>query len=182
MGVPDLRITRLLLPLLLAACADKETIVHAREPRVIRAASGRAETAPAADAPQAMAGRRMGVDAPAMSTQRAAWLSAAPQERETAVLEFEGDLAELAPLATSDRIPEVRLAAVQRLAEGDTPVVRAALRRALEDADADVVAEAILAVAALDDRKAIPALKRLRAHPDAEIRGLADDTLDALRP
>ena len=95
---------------------------------------------------------------------------------------FEGELAELAPLATSDRSPEVRLAAVQRLADGETPVARAALRRALEDDDPDVLAEAILAVTAHGDRKAVPALRRLRTHPDDEVRALAEEALFALAP
>jgi len=100
--------------------------------------------------------------------------------REEAVLGYEGELAALAPIAGEDASPAVRLAAVQRLADGDTPVARAALRRALGDSDPDVLAEAILAVTVLEDRKAVPALRRLRSHPDPEIRGLADDALFAL--
>jgi HEAT repeat protein len=102
--------------------------------------------------------------------------------REEAVLDYEGDLAPLAPLATGDASPSVRLAAVQRLAEGETPVARAALRRALEDDDPEVLAEAILAVTMGEDRKAVPALRKLRTHPDDEVRGLADDALTALAP
>jgi HEAT repeat protein len=100
--------------------------------------------------------------------------------REEAVLDFEGDLARLAPLATEDASPAVRVAAVQRLADGETPVARAALRRALEDDDPDVLAEAILAVTAADDRKAVPALRKLRVHADEEVRGLAEDALASL--
>ncbi|MEN8161461.1 MAG: HEAT repeat domain-containing protein [Myxococcota bacterium] len=141
---------------------------------------------PAADAAPAMANPAN----PGMGARR---MAAAPREtgslesrsasaRQEAVVDFEGDLAELAPLATRDRSPEVRLAAVQRLADGETPVARAALRRALEDDDPDVLVEAIVAVTTQGDRKSVPALRRLRTHPDEEVRALAEDALFALAP
>jgi HEAT repeat protein len=103
-----------------------------------------------------------------------------PAERAQAVLDFEGDLAELVPLATRDGDAEVRRAAVQRLAEGERPVERAALRAALDDADASVVVEAILALSTLGEPTARPAFERLRTHPDPEVRALAAEGLDAL--
>jgi len=107
--------------------------------------------------------------------------SADAAERKRAVLEFEGDLAALGPLARDDASPAVRLAAVQRLAEGDLPGERAALRRALDDPDPVIVSEAILALEMQGDAQAIPALERLRVHPDAEVRALARDALASLR-
>jgi len=104
-----------------------------------------------------------------------------PDERERAVLEFEGDLTALGPLARGDASPAVRLAAVQRLAEGDGPGERSALRRALDDPDATIVAEAIRALELAGDAASIPALERLRGHPDAEIRALAGEALTTLR-
>jgi len=102
-------------------------------------------------------------------------------ERERAVLDFEGDVAQLGALATGDASPAVRRAAVQRLADGDGPAERSALRRALADTDASVVSEAIFALETQGDAAAIPALEGLSTHPDAELRALAADALDTLR-
>jgi HEAT repeat protein len=159
----------LLLALLVTACADEE--------RDARAAALRG----AAENPPALQTSRMRSAEPSMAgPSDAALASADPAERERAVLEFEGDLAALAPIASDDASAEVRLAAVQRLAEGETPVVRAALRRALDDPDSGVVVEAILTLSTLGDRAAIPSLERLRAHPDPELRALAEDALGTL--
>jgi HEAT repeat protein len=171
-----LRLTWFLMPLLLTACLEEKPVVAARDERLI-SESPRERT---------MAAPEMEMGAGRMEGPRAggaeALTSRSAVAREEAVLDFEGDLTQLAPLATEDANAAVRVAAVQRLADGETPVARSALRRALEDDDPDVLAEAILAVMAGDDRKAVPALRRLRTHPDDEVRGLAEDALTALAP
>jgi HEAT repeat protein len=161
----------LLLALFLMACADEETIVRAVAMR-----------GPDDDPPALQTSRMRSAEPSMAGPSDAALASPDPAERERAVLEFEGDLAALAPLASDDASADVRLAAVQRLAEGETPVVRAALRRALDDPDPGVVVEAILALSTLGDGAAIPSLERLRAHPDPEVRALAEDALGALAP
>ncbi len=191
-----MRVAWILLPTLLIACVEESPVVEARGTRALHAST----TAPTLAAPEpsaraatemaapdrAMAAPDMAMARPDMAmapaTSRGSLTSRSPVAREEAVLDFEGDLAELAPLATGDGSAAVRRAAVQRLADGETPVTQAALRRALEDDDPDVLAEAILAVAALRDPKAAPALRRLRTHPDDEVRGLAEDALDAVAP
>jgi HEAT repeat protein len=158
----------LLLALLVTACADEEAVVRAAAPHTSEA-----------DPPAAQMGRMR--DEPATPGAGAAALASAdPAERERAVLEFEGDLAALAPLASGDASADVRRAAVQRLAEGERPLERAALRRSLDDPDSGVVVEAILALSTLGDGAAIPSLERLRAHPDPEVRALAEDALGSL--
>jgi hypothetical protein len=181
------RIAWLLFAALCVACTDEEPIVRADERGVIRVRPARPPAAPRASEEPMDA-----LDAPRMrpampgdllaGASEAELASADAEERERAVLEFEGDLAELAPLASDDPSAAVRLAAVQRLADGERPIERAALRRTLEDADPGVVVEAILALSAQGERSALPALERLRAHPDAEVRAVADEALDSLRP
>jgi hypothetical protein len=177
----------LLLALLVTACADEKPVLHAEERSVIRVRPAGSRPIPAAG-PEAMGTMEMPRMRPALPSDprsgenQGALASADAGKRERAVLDFEGDLAALAPLATDDASADVRRAAVQRLAEGERPIERATLRRALEDADPGVVVEAILALSALDEKTAIPALERLRAHPDSEVRALADEALDSLRP
>jgi HEAT repeat protein len=161
----------LLLALLVTACADEDTVVRAA-----------ALPSPDEDSPAMQASPMRSAESSMAGAGEAALASPDAAERERAVLEFEGDLAELAALATQDASADVRRAAVQRLAEGERPIERAALRRALEDADPSVLVEAILALSALGDMQSIPALERLRAHPDSELRALAEDTLASLRP
>lgn len=167
-----LRLARCLVPALLVACTETEPVARAPAPE------------PASPMGMTRAGAPPSAE-PAMAPPGAAsgdLASPSARVREAGVIDYEGDLAALAPLASRDESAAVRLAAVQRLADGETPVARAALRRALEDDDADVLAEAILAVTALQDRKAAPALRRLREHPDEEVRALAEDALFALAP
>jgi hypothetical protein len=178
--------------LLLAACADEtpgRTQPPAREAASARMQEAR-EAAPArmqepreaALAPMQEARAGPASSGAAMRPPRTAALASRdPAAREQAVLDFEGDLAELAPLATGDGDASVRRAAVQRLAEGERPVERAALRAALDDADPGVVTEAILALSVLGEPTARPAFERLRTHPDPEVRALAEDGLEALR-
>lgn len=178
-----MRLAWILVPLLLAACVEEKPVVAAPGAGTMHAASPNMAMAPPEMGEAGMQGTpEMG--APRMreagSSDVEALASRSAAAREDAVIDYEGDLAQLAPLATGDASPSVRLAAVQRLADGETPVARAALRRALEDEDPEVLAEAILAVTTAEDRKAVPALRKLRAHPDDEVRGLADDALIAL--
>lgn len=169
-GESDLPIAWLLLALLVTACADEETVVRATA------------LPPDDDRPAMQASPMRSAESSMAGAGAAALASPDAAERERAVLEFEGDLAELATLATQDASADVRRAAVQRLAEGERPIERAALRRTLDDADPGVVVEAILALSALGDPHTVPALERLRAHPDSEVRALAEDTLASLRP
>jgi HEAT repeat protein len=176
-----LPIAWLLLALLLSACAD-EAPVAPPEPRAVIRVRPAAFGAPGAELP-ARPGPRMRSEPAAMAPAgEAALASPDAAERERAVLDFDGDLAALAPLASGDASAEVRRAAVQRLAEGERPIELAALRRALDDPDPGVLVEAILALSALGDPKAKPALARLRAHSDAEVRALAEDALASLQP
>lgn len=178
-----MRLAWFLVPLLLTACMEEKPVVSARGAGTMRAAPPDMAMVPPEMGEPGMQGTpEMG--APRMgeagSSGVEALASRSSVAREEAVLDYEGDLAQLAPLATRDASPSVRLAAVQRLADGETPVARAALRRALEDDDPEVLAEAILAVTTGEDRKAVPALRKLSAHPDDEVRSLADDALIAL--
>jgi len=178
-----LRLSWLLVPLLLTACLEEKPVVAPRDvPPTAGPPRTKTMAAPGTEGARMMAAPAMGargVEGPNPGGAEAL-ASRSAAAREEAVLDFEGDLARLAPLATEDASPAVRVAAVQRLADGETPVARAALRRALEDDDPDVLAEAILAVTAGDDRQAVPALRKLRAHPDDEVRGLAEDALSSL--
>jgi HEAT repeat protein len=166
----QLRIAWLLSAAVLCACSDDA----AEEPRMAMAPAPPEEPGMMRPATAEEAGMRA---APA-----AALTSRDATEREGAVLDFEGDLAALAPLATDDPSAEVRRAAVQRLADADGTAERAALLRALDDADPGVVAEAILALSGLDDAAARPAFERLLTHPDPELRALAEDALASLEP
>jgi len=176
----ELRNAWLGIAALCAACSDEAPLARAEEPAVVRVRAAAAAVAPQ-DTLDGEAMEMPRMRAPADAGNAAALASADPDERERAVLDFEGDLAELVPLATEDPSADVRRAVVQRLADGERPVERAALRRALEDADPEVLVEAALALSALDEKTAIPALERLRAHPDPEVRAVADEALDALR-
>jgi HEAT repeat protein len=168
---------------LLTACLEEKPVAATRDvPPTAEPPRASAMVAPDAERSRMMAAPEMGARGmePPNRGGAEALASRSAAAREEAVLDFEGDPAQLAPLATGDASPAVRVAAVQRLADGETPVARAALRRALEDDDPDVLAEAILAVTAGDDRQAVPALRKLRAHPDDEVRGLAEDALSSL--
>ena len=186
-GEHELRIAWLLLALLVSACGDEKPLGPADDRAVIRVRPAGMQTPTMRDeALPAMEEPRMRPELrgePSLAgANDAALASPDPAERERAVLDFEGDLADLAPLATDDTSAEVRRAAVQRLAEGERPIERAALRRALDDADPGVVVEAILALSTLGEATARPALERLRAHPDGEVRALAEDALESLEP
>jgi hypothetical protein len=182
-GEHELPVAWLLLALLVTACADEQPPALRAEGRVvIRVRPAAPEAEPGSTSLEAPRMRVTRPGDPPSRARRAPLASADPGERERAVLEFEGDLAALAPLASDDASADVRRAAVQRLADGERPIERAALRRALGDTDPDVVVEAILALSALDEKSAIPTLERLRAHPDSEVRALAAEALDSLRP
>ncbi len=157
------------------------TEAQARARRVALVPRSSAPEEPAPPAANAHRVRFAPPESPMASARAPDLASSDADERERAVLEFEGDLARLGALATGDASAAVRRAAVQRLADGDGPAARSALRGALADSDAGVVSEAILALESLDDAAAIPALERLSEHTDADLRALAADALDTLR-
>jgi len=90
-------------------------------------------------------------------------------------------LQRLARVAADDPDPRVRIAAVGRLGESDSPGAVDPLVGALDDPDREVVLEALDAVQDLDDVALIPYLEPLLQDPDTEIREKAEFTKEWLQ-
>ena len=95
--------------------------------------------------------------------------------------EAEERLQRLARVAADDPDPRVRIAAVGRLGESDSPGAVDPLVGALGDPDREVVLEALGAVQDRDDASLIPYLEPLLQDPDAEIREKAEFTKEWLQ-
>jgi HEAT repeat protein len=79
-----------------------------------------------------------------------------------------------------DPDPEVRIAVISQLEDGDTPEATAGIVRALSDKDAEVVLQAIDALEFVGDATSVSELKRLLEHPNEEVRSEAQDAIDYL--
>jgi hypothetical protein len=90
-------------------------------------------------------------------------------------------LRRLARLAVDDPDPQVRIAAVGRLGESDSPGALDPLVGALDDPDREVVLEVLDAVQERDDAALIPYLEPLLRDPDSEIREKAEFTVEWLQ-
>jgi HEAT repeat protein len=187
----------LVLPLgwLLAACGGDSPLAGAQRaspgPAALagesRARATERGVAPAGGAMrEARMEERMGDEsgAPGMAAAAPARLDdPEPEAREQAIYEVvpEGaGVQQLAAIAGRDPDARVRRAAVMQLAAGEGPAVAPALVAALRDSDAGVVEEALVALAAAGDARAADHVRPLLAHPDPEIRSLAEETIDLL--
>jgi hypothetical protein len=95
--------------------------------------------------------------------------------------EEEERLQRLARVAADDPDPRVRIAAVGRLGESDSPGAVDPLVGALGDPDREVVLEALTAVQNRDDASLAPYLEPLLQDPDPEIREKAKFTREWLQ-
>lgn len=80
----------------------------------------------------------------------------------------------------SDPDPEVRIAVISQLEDGDSPEATAGIVRALSDKDPEVVLQAIDALEFVGDQNSVSDLKRLLQHPNEEVRAEAQDAIDYL--
>jgi HEAT repeat protein len=90
-------------------------------------------------------------------------------------------LQRLARIAADDPDPRVRIAAVGRLGESDSPNAVNPLVEALDDPDREVVLEALDALQDRNDASLIPYLDPLLQDPDPEIREKAGFTREWLQ-
>jgi HEAT repeat protein len=79
-----------------------------------------------------------------------------------------------------DPDPEVRIAVISQLEDGDSPEATAGIVRALGDKDPEVVLQAIDALEFVGDATSVSDLKRLLEHPNEEVRAEAQDAIDYL--
>lgn len=104
-----------------------------------------------------------------------------PEVREDAVDDIEASGAALDPLAkiiTTDPSSDVRVAAIYSLKESEDPGAVDVLILALDDEDPEVLAEVIDALWFLEDRRALPHLRRMLDHPNEEVRDSAEFALE----
>jgi hypothetical protein len=87
----------------------------------------------------------------------------------------------IASLLADDPDRRVRIAAVERLGELESPEAINALAKTLSDPDHEVVLAAIEALEDVDDASAIPYLEPLLQDPDTEIRDAAEFAIEYLR-
>jgi HEAT repeat protein len=108
--------------------------------------------------------------------------SSDPEVRADALLEIEPEGAGISHLtdALRDPDPEVRMAAIGQLEDGESRESIEALELALDDRDPEVVIEAIDALEYVGDSSAISSLERLLNHPNEEVREAALDAIDYL--
>ncbi len=114
---------------------------------------------------------------------RAELESSDPDDRASAVADIEPEgegLELLVDLLAGDPDPGVRTAAAEQLADGEGYAAVRALVDALADPDREVVLEAIESLELAGDASVVPDLEPLLEHPDAEIRGAAEEALDFL--
>jgi HEAT repeat protein len=79
-----------------------------------------------------------------------------------------------------DPDPEVRLAVISQLEDGESPEAVAGLVSALGDGDPEVVLEAIDALEFVGDENVLADLRRLLDHPNQEVREAAEDAIEYL--
>jgi HEAT repeat protein len=102
--------------------------------------------------------------------------------RADAVLDIEPEGVGLRTLVDTlaDADPEVRIAVISQLEDGDSPEATAGIVRALGDKDPEVVLQAIDALEFVGDETSVSDLKRLLEHPSEEVRAEAQDAIDYL--
>jgi HEAT repeat protein len=106
-----------------------------------------------------------------------------PEERSDAVLDIEPEgpgLQYLLEVVTDDPDPEVRIAAVSQLGDSESPEAITGMLTALNDANSEVILEAIDGLEYSADQNAIGNLEKLLQHPDPEVREAAEDAIDYL--
>jgi HEAT repeat protein len=80
-----------------------------------------------------------------------------------------------------DPDPEVRLAVISQLEDGESPEAVAGIVSALGDGDPEVVLEAIDALEFVGDENVLGDLRRLVDHPNQEVREAAEDAIEYLQ-
>jgi HEAT repeat protein len=80
-----------------------------------------------------------------------------------------------------DPDPEVRLAVISQLEDGESPEAVAGIVSALGDGDPEVVLEAIDALEFVGDENVLADLRRLLDHPNQEVREAAEDAIEYLQ-
>ena len=183
----------------LVACGGEETpppepapapAPSERQPEVIPPApSMPGATAPEAGAPAA-AGTEMSAeeedpyfDEESFAEALEGLRSDDPDDRADAVLDLEPEgrgLPYLLEVVGDDPDPEVRIAAIGQLEDGESPEAVAGLVRALDDADSEVVLEAIDALEFAADYTVVGSRQKLSQHPDPEVREAAADAIEYL--
>ena len=106
-----------------------------------------------------------------------------PEERSDAVLDIEPEgpgLQYLLEVVTDDPDPEVRIAAVSQLGDSESPEAITGMLTALNDANSEVILEAIDGLEYSADQNVIGNLEKLLQHPDPEVREAAEDAIDYL--
>jgi HEAT repeat protein len=104
------------------------------------------------------------------------------EERADAVLDIEPEGVGLRTLVDTlrDPDPEVRLAVISQLEDGESPEAVAGIVSALQDSDPEVVLEAIDALEFVGDENVLGDLRRLLEHANPEVREAAQDAIEYL--
>jgi HEAT repeat protein len=141
-------------------------------------AAGEEAKAPPGAMPKASQGQDPEVLAEALNNLR----SSDAEERADAVLDIEPEGVGLRTLVDTlrDPDPEVRLAVISQLEDGESPEAVAGIVGALQDSDPEVVLEAIDALEFVGDENVLADLRRLLEHPNPEVREAAQDAIEYL--
>lgn len=140
--------------------------------------AGEEAKAPPGAMPKAPQGQDPEVLAEALNNLR----SSDAEERADAVLDIEPEGVGLRTLVDTlrDPDPEVRLAVISQLEDGESPEAVAGIVGALQDSDPEVVLEAIDALEFVGDENVLADLRRLLEHPNPEVREAAQDAIEYL--